>query len=186
MCSIGLVTDYCRIFLSFIHFQFWNFIAVLTYFPWTQVWETGKRAPRLIQEVREHSKAVTCLYAPPSCDKLYSGSLDKTIRVRLHHSKFSHCIYCSNQRDKGWNKCDVHRTIALIHGCHIVMLTPKNSTMFLWNFHPVISKEWHGSILNAGLVYQARGNSLYSSTWCQRGCDGPDSECKCSVLLIPG
>lgn len=47
-----------------------------------QVWDTGKRAPRLIQEAREHTKAVTCLYVPPSCDKLYSGSLDRTIRVR--------------------------------------------------------------------------------------------------------
>lgn len=37
--------------------------------------------PRLIQEVREHAKAVTCLYISPTGDKLYSGSLDKTIRV---------------------------------------------------------------------------------------------------------
>jgi WD40 repeat protein len=36
---------------------------------------------RLIQEVREHTKAVTCLYVSSSGDKLYSGSSDKTIRV---------------------------------------------------------------------------------------------------------
>ena len=36
---------------------------------------------RLIQEVQEHIKAVTCLYASSSGDKLYSGSSDKTIRV---------------------------------------------------------------------------------------------------------
>lgn len=48
-----------------------------------QVWDAGKRVLRLIQEVREHTKAVTCLYIPSSGDKLYSGSLDKTIRVSL-------------------------------------------------------------------------------------------------------
>ncbi|PON93899.1 E3 ubiquitin ligase [Trema orientale] len=46
-----------------------------------KVWDAGKRILRLIQEVREHTKAVTCLYASSSGDKLYSGSLDKTIRV---------------------------------------------------------------------------------------------------------
>nr|GMC50306.1 BRCA1-A complex subunit BRE [Ipomoea batatas] len=46
-----------------------------------KVWETGKRTPRLIYEAREHSKAVTCLHVSSSCDKLYSGSLDRTIRV---------------------------------------------------------------------------------------------------------
>ncbi|KAG8377927.1 hypothetical protein BUALT_Bualt08G0084600 [Buddleja alternifolia] len=57
-----------------------------------KVWDTGKRAPRLIQETREHSKAVTCLYVPPSCDKLYSGSLDKTIRVWSIKQEEIHCI----------------------------------------------------------------------------------------------
>ncbi|KAI3464828.1 hypothetical protein Pfo_021491 [Paulownia fortunei] len=57
-----------------------------------KVWDTGKRAPRLIQEAREHSKAVTCLYVPPSCDKLYSGSLDKTIRVWSIKQEEIHCI----------------------------------------------------------------------------------------------
>ncbi|XP_059637708.1 putative E3 ubiquitin-protein ligase LIN-1 [Cornus florida] len=46
-----------------------------------KVWDVGKKVPRLIQEVREHTKAVTCLYVPSSHDKLYSGSSDKTIRV---------------------------------------------------------------------------------------------------------
>nr|XP_029120075.1 putative E3 ubiquitin-protein ligase LIN-1 isoform X2 [Elaeis guineensis] len=45
-----------------------------------KVWETGRRVLKLIQEVRAHSKAVTCLYIPSSGDKLYSGSHDKTIR----------------------------------------------------------------------------------------------------------
>ncbi|KAL0438418.1 UNVERIFIED_CONTAM: putative E3 ubiquitin-protein ligase LIN-1 [Sesamum latifolium] len=57
-----------------------------------KVWDTGKSTPRLIQEAREHSKAVTCLYVPPSCDKLYSGSLDKTIRVWSIKQEEMHCI----------------------------------------------------------------------------------------------
>lgn len=57
-----------------------------------KVWDTGKSTPRLIQEAREHSKAVTCLYVPPSCDKLYSGSLDKTIRVWSIKQEEIHCI----------------------------------------------------------------------------------------------
>ncbi|XP_068645365.1 putative E3 ubiquitin-protein ligase LIN-1 [Aristolochia californica] len=46
-----------------------------------KMWDTGRRALRLIQEVRGHTKAVTCLTISSSGDKLYSGSLDKTIRV---------------------------------------------------------------------------------------------------------
>ncbi|KAM7518165.1 hypothetical protein LguiB_017127 [Lonicera macranthoides] len=57
-----------------------------------KVWDAGKRAPRLIQEVREHTKAITCLYVPPSQDKLYSGSLDKTIRVWAIKQEEIHCI----------------------------------------------------------------------------------------------
>ncbi|KAI3934831.1 hypothetical protein MKW92_053903 [Papaver armeniacum] len=57
-----------------------------------KVWEAGKSALRLIQEVREHTKAVTCLVIPSSGDKLYSGSLDKTIRVWTINSEEIHCI----------------------------------------------------------------------------------------------
>ncbi|XP_015941043.1 putative E3 ubiquitin-protein ligase LIN-1 isoform X1 [Arachis duranensis] len=44
-----------------------------------KVWDARKRIPRIIQETREHTKAVTSLCS--SGDRLYSGSLDKTIRV---------------------------------------------------------------------------------------------------------
>ncbi|XP_073043789.1 putative E3 ubiquitin-protein ligase LIN-1 isoform X2 [Primulina eburnea] len=57
-----------------------------------KVWDTGRKTPRLIQEVREHSKAVTCLYVPPLHDKLYSGSLDKTIRVWSIKQDEIYCI----------------------------------------------------------------------------------------------
>ncbi|XP_061337548.1 putative E3 ubiquitin-protein ligase LIN-1 [Gastrolobium bilobum] len=44
-----------------------------------KVWDTRKRIPRVIQETHEHTKAVTSLCS--SVDRLYSGSLDKTIRI---------------------------------------------------------------------------------------------------------
>ncbi|KAL0912612.1 hypothetical protein M5K25_018596 [Dendrobium thyrsiflorum] len=46
-----------------------------------KVWDVGKRGWQLIQEVQGHLKAVTGLHIPLSSDRLYSCSLDKTIRV---------------------------------------------------------------------------------------------------------
>ncbi|XP_071713381.1 putative E3 ubiquitin-protein ligase LIN-1 [Rutidosis leptorrhynchoides] len=57
-----------------------------------KVWDTSKKTLRMIQEVREHAKAVTCLYVPPSSDKLYSGSMDKTIRIWVIKPEGIHCI----------------------------------------------------------------------------------------------
>lgn len=57
-----------------------------------KVWDAGKKVPRLIQEVREHTRAVTCLCLSSSGDKLYSGSLDKTIRVWAIKQEEIHCI----------------------------------------------------------------------------------------------
>ncbi|KAJ4843659.1 hypothetical protein Tsubulata_010162 [Turnera subulata] len=57
-----------------------------------KVWDAGKRILRLVQEVREHTKAVTCLHVSPSGDKLYSGSLDKTIRVWAIKPEEIHCV----------------------------------------------------------------------------------------------
>nr|XP_043615658.1 putative E3 ubiquitin-protein ligase LIN-1 [Erigeron canadensis] len=57
-----------------------------------KIWDTSKKTLRLIQEVREHAKAVTCLYVSPSSDKLYSGSLDKTIRIWVIKPEEIHCI----------------------------------------------------------------------------------------------
>ncbi|XVE76340.1 hypothetical protein DITRI_Ditri12bG0164300 [Diplodiscus trichospermus] len=57
-----------------------------------KVWDAGKRGLRLVQEVHEHMKAVTCLYVSSSGDRLYSGSLDKTIRVWVFKPEEIHCI----------------------------------------------------------------------------------------------
>lgn len=51
-----------------------------------KVW-TGKGSIlHLIQEIREHTKAVTSLAILQSGERLYSGSLDKTARVCSYNS----------------------------------------------------------------------------------------------------
>ncbi|KAK8662840.1 hypothetical protein V6N13_024727 [Hibiscus sabdariffa] len=57
-----------------------------------KVWDAGRRRLRLVQEAHEHIKAVTCLYVPSSGDRLYSGSLDKTIRVWALKPEEIQCI----------------------------------------------------------------------------------------------
>ncbi|GMJ08460.1 hypothetical protein HRI_004515200 [Hibiscus trionum] len=57
-----------------------------------KVWDAGRRRLRLVQEAHEHIKAVTCLYVPSSGDRLYSGSLDKTIRVWALKAEEIQCI----------------------------------------------------------------------------------------------
>ncbi|KAK1295751.1 putative E3 ubiquitin-protein ligase LIN-1 [Acorus calamus] len=64
-----------------------------------KIWEAGKKGMKLIQEVQEHSKAVTCLYISSSSDKLYSGSLDKTIRVWVLRSGEIHCIQVHDMKE---------------------------------------------------------------------------------------
>lgn len=47
-----------------------------------KVWVSGEEEQlHLIQEVHEHTKAVTSLAVVHSSDKLYSGSLDRTVKV---------------------------------------------------------------------------------------------------------
>ncbi|KAF5455763.1 hypothetical protein F2P56_025309 [Juglans regia] len=64
-----------------------------------KVWEIGKRVIRLIQEVHEHTKAVTCLCVPSSGDKLYSGSHDKTIRVWAIKHEEIHCLQVHDMKE---------------------------------------------------------------------------------------
>ncbi|KAI4346167.1 hypothetical protein L6164_013240 [Bauhinia variegata] len=62
-----------------------------------KVWDAGKRVLRLLQEHHEHTKAVTCLCS--SGDKLYSGSLDKSIRVWTIKSDEIQCIQVHDIKD---------------------------------------------------------------------------------------
>ncbi|XP_031283198.1 putative E3 ubiquitin-protein ligase LIN-1 [Pistacia vera] len=64
-----------------------------------KIWDGGKRVLRLIQEVREHTKAVTCLYVSSTGDKLYSGSLDKTIRIWAIKPDEIHCVQVHNVKE---------------------------------------------------------------------------------------
>ncbi|CAN1314975.1 Putative E3 ubiquitin-protein ligase LIN-1 [Linum perenne] len=64
-----------------------------------KLWDAGKRVPRVIQELREHTKAVTCLYLSPGDNKLYSGSLDKTIRVWVIKPEEIHCVQVHDVRE---------------------------------------------------------------------------------------
>ena len=53
-----------------------------------KVWTGRGSILHLVQEIREHTKAVTSLYILQSGEILYSGSLDKTARV---------CSYASSR-----------------------------------------------------------------------------------------
>eukprot|EP01018_Ginkgo_biloba_P028392 Gb_19331 [translate_table: standard] len=46
-----------------------------------KVWDARTGMPTLIQEIKDHAKSVTCLAVSITKNKLYSGSLDRTIRV---------------------------------------------------------------------------------------------------------
>lgn len=59
---------------------------MIFYFLFLKVW-TGKGSIlHLIQEIREHAKAVTSLAVLQPGEKLYSGSLDRTARVRCSYN----------------------------------------------------------------------------------------------------
>ncbi|XP_077246554.1 putative E3 ubiquitin-protein ligase LIN-1 isoform X2 [Tasmannia lanceolata] len=64
-----------------------------------KVWDAGKRVLRLIQEVHEHTKAVSCLFIPPAGDKLYSGSLDRTIRIWTIEPEKIRCVQVHDMKE---------------------------------------------------------------------------------------
>jgi WD40 repeat protein len=49
-----------------------------------KVWEGSENILRLVHESQEHTKAITSLAVLHSEEKLFSGSLDRTIRVCLN------------------------------------------------------------------------------------------------------
>ncbi|KAL8059222.1 hypothetical protein ABFX02_03G071700 [Erythranthe guttata] len=119
-----------------------------------KVWDTAKRAPRLIQEAREHSKAVTCLYVTPSCDKLYSGSLDKTIRVWSIKQEEIYCIQVHDVREA---------VLALAANASVACFSSQGNGVKVYN--------WSGIVKNIGFNKQAKclaldGDKLYC------GCSG--------------
>ncbi|XP_062090820.1 putative E3 ubiquitin-protein ligase LIN-1 isoform X2 [Humulus lupulus] len=67
------------------------------------VW-TGKGSIlHLIQEIREHTKAITSLTILPAAERLYSGSLDRTSRVWSISDKAINCIQVHEMKDQVHN-----------------------------------------------------------------------------------
>ncbi|KAM1173625.1 hypothetical protein FF1_026301 [Malus domestica] len=65
-----------------------------------KVW-TGKGSVlHLIQEIREHMKAVTSLAVLQSGEVLYSGSLDRTTRVWSISNEAMHCVKVHDMKDQ--------------------------------------------------------------------------------------
>ncbi|KAI9192181.1 hypothetical protein LWI28_019302 [Acer negundo] len=65
-----------------------------------KVWTGRGSILHLVQEVREHTKAVTSLAVLQSGDKLYSGSLDKTARVWSIGNESMHCVQVHDMKDQ--------------------------------------------------------------------------------------
>ncbi|GKA25161.1 putative ribonuclease H-like domain-containing protein, partial [Tanacetum coccineum] len=119
-----------------------------------KVWDTTKKVMRLIQEVREHAKAVTCLYVSPSSDKLYSGSLDKTIRIWVVKPEGIHCI-------------QAHDVKEAVHG----LTADANFAYYFSQSAGVKVYSWSGVIKNLNIKQTVKslaliGNKLYC------GCSG--------------
>lgn len=68
-----------------------------------KVWGGGEDLLQLIQETREHSKAVTSLAISQSGDKLYSGSLDKSVRIWSVRDGEIQCIEVHDMKDQVHN-----------------------------------------------------------------------------------
>ncbi|GLU09894.1 hypothetical protein SLE2022_267290 [Rubroshorea leprosula] len=68
-----------------------------------KVWNGRGNILHLIQEIREHTKAVTSLSILQSGERLYSGSLDKTARVWSIGNEVIHCIQVHDMKDQVHN-----------------------------------------------------------------------------------
>ncbi|KAJ0091094.1 hypothetical protein Patl1_13281 [Pistacia atlantica] len=65
-----------------------------------KVWTGRGSILHLIQEIREHTKAVTGLAVLQSEERLYSGSLDKTARVWSIGNEEIHCVQVQDTKDQ--------------------------------------------------------------------------------------
>ncbi|CAK9276088.1 unnamed protein product [Sphagnum jensenii] len=57
-----------------------------------KVWDTRRREPRLLKEVKAHLKPALCLAYLQSANQLYTGSADKTIRVWALEDEGMKCL----------------------------------------------------------------------------------------------
>uniref|UniRef100_A0A2N9FFD1 Uncharacterized protein n=1 Tax=Fagus sylvatica TaxID=28930 RepID=A0A2N9FFD1_FAGSY len=96
-----------------------------------KVWDVGKRVSRLIQEVHEHTKAVTCLYVSSSGEKLYSGSFDKTIRVWAIKPEEIHCIQVHDVKEAVYD-LTANSNVA----CYVTHGTGVKASVYKWSGVP--------------------------------------------------
>ncbi|XWS17290.1 hypothetical protein CRYUN_Cryun33cG0054600 [Craigia yunnanensis] len=68
-----------------------------------KVWTGRGSFLHLVQEIREHTKAVTSLCILQSEERLYSGSLDKTARVWSIGNELIHCVQVHDMKDQVHN-----------------------------------------------------------------------------------
>ncbi|KAL7093605.1 hypothetical protein ACP275_11G049800 [Erythranthe tilingii] len=76
-----------------------------------KVWRSGNSELNLIQEIHEHTKHVTSLAVVHSSEKLYSGSLDKTVRVWTITEEGIYCEQVQETKDQ-INTLEVANSIA--------------------------------------------------------------------------
>ncbi|XP_008783309.2 putative E3 ubiquitin-protein ligase LIN [Phoenix dactylifera] len=89
-----------------------------------KVWEGNENLLHPVHATREHSKAVTSLALSNSGEKLYSGSLDKTVRVWYVRDRQIHCVEIHDMKDPVHN-LTVANTIACFipHGAGVKVLS---------------------------------------------------------------
>ncbi|KAJ7973831.1 RING-type E3 ubiquitin transferase [Quillaja saponaria] len=68
-----------------------------------KVWMVKGIILHLIQETREHMKAVTSLAISQSGERLYSGSLDRTAKVWAIGNQAIHCVQVQDMKDHIYN-----------------------------------------------------------------------------------
>ncbi|KAF8022683.1 hypothetical protein BT93_F0259 [Corymbia citriodora subsp. variegata] len=128
-----------------------------------KVWDAGKRVLRLIQEVREHTKAVTCLYVPPSGDRLYSGSLDKTIRVWVIKPEEVHCLQVHDVKEPVYElTANAHTACFISQGTGVkeVDLGKSTSGTFYSGTRKLLGKQTiHSLLIHDNLLF-AGGSSV--------------------------
>ncbi|XP_048228410.1 putative E3 ubiquitin-protein ligase LIN-1 [Ricinus communis] len=65
-----------------------------------KIWTGRGSVLHLIQEIKEHTKAVTSLVVLQSGERLYSGSLDRTARVWSIGNEELHCVQIHDMKDQ--------------------------------------------------------------------------------------
>ncbi|KAK8980025.1 hypothetical protein V6N11_061245 [Hibiscus sabdariffa] len=125
-----------------------------------KVWAGTGNNLHLVQEIREHTKAVTSLYILQSGERLYSGSLDKTARVWSISNELIHCVQVHDMKDQVHNLVAANSISCFIpQGAGVKELDLASGTLssiqsgsrkLLGKAHPIHALQVHN-----GLIYSA-------------------------------